>query len=387
MKIKKLTYWDKVRNWGFTDLGFDQLVLFIGASGTGKSQILKAIITLSRISRGLTYNGVKWDVTFEQDGIAYKWAGEFENSSHISIKGERTILSTTNEFYKIKSESLLRENETIFSNDGGEITYKNSKLPALRRNSTVHILKNDGEVSKFYEELQYISLTSFDSLNTNYQRGFTVSLSALSSDYSLERFESISTLRNSRYNFITKLYLGYITKNAIVKKIQNRLSDVFQREFEIRFISRNKALGIDFEHDEFNQIPFLQLKEEGVKNWMNLNDISAGMLRTLIHICQIELSKKGSIFLIDEFENGLGINCISEITSMINESVNEYQFILTSHHPYIINNMPVSSWQLVFRENGKLKVSSALKEGIIDPKSNHDYFTQLIQNDRFLTGV
>ena len=44
----------------------------------------------------------------------------------------------------------------------------------------------------------------------------------------------------------------------------------------------------------------------------------------------------GSVILIDEFENSLGVNCLDEITEDVVKESRRLQFILTSHHPYII---------------------------------------------------
>ncbi|KJR41217.1 hypothetical protein MCHI_002890 [Candidatus Magnetoovum chiemensis] len=51
------------------------LVLFVGASGVGKSVILDAIFDLQRIASGASLNGVEWEVEFSIDDTAkrYVW--------------------------------------------------------------------------------------------------------------------------------------------------------------------------------------------------------------------------------------------------------------------------------------------------------------------------
>ena len=85
--------------------------------------------------------------------------------------------------------------------------------------------------------------------------------------------------------------------------------------------------------------PFIQFKEIGVKDWIPVMGMSAGMYRTLIHIIELYLSADGTVILIDEFENSLGVNCIDELTTEMIGATNRIQFIITSHHPYIINNI------------------------------------------------
>jgi len=63
--------------------------------------------------------------------------------------------------------------------------------------------------------------------------------------------------------------------------------------------------------------------------------------------------------LIDEFENSLGVNCIDSITQDLLFGNNQLQFIITSHHPYIINNISPKFWKIVTRKAGIITVYSA----------------------------
>ncbi|MBK8080625.1 MAG: ATP-binding protein [Saprospiraceae bacterium] len=135
----------------------------------------------------------------------------------------------------------------------------------------------------------------------------------------------------------------------------------------------------------FRDYPFIQMKEQGVPKWIQQGKISSGMFRTLIHISEMYLCPDGTIFLIDEFENSLGINCIDELTNDILKSSRQIQFIITSHHPYIINNIDFSSWKLVTRSSGVVKTNPIDK--FISGKSKHDKFMQLMQLKQYETGT
>lgn len=129
----------------------------------------------------------------------------------------------------------------------------------------------------------------------------------------------------------------------------------------------------------------IQIKEKGVEKWISQSDISSGMLRSLMQISEIYLCPEGSVLLMDEFENSLGVNCIDELTNDILSVDRNIQFILTSHHPYIINNIPYQNWKIVTRKGGKVMVKSATDYRI--GESKHDYFMQLLQLDEFTNGV
>jgi AAA15 family ATPase/GTPase len=108
------------------------------------------------------------------------------------------------------------------------------------------------------------------------------------------------------------------------------------------------------------------------------------MLKTLIHISELYLSPEGTVILIDEFENSLGINCIDVVTDLIRENRN-IQFILTSHHPYIINNIGMEHWKIVTRKGGVVTVKDAKDLNL--GKSRHQAFTQLINLEEYNEGI
>ena len=63
---------------------------------------------------------------------------------------------------------------------------------------------------------------------------------------------------------------------------------------------------------------------------------------------------------------------------------NDYQFIVTSHHPYIINKIPVEKWKIVNREKNVIKSYKA--KDYID-SSNHDSFIKLINSNFYMHGI
>ena len=109
------------------------------------------------------------------------------------------------------------------------------------------------------------------------------------------------------------------------------------------------------------------------------------MHKTLALLASIYLSSQKSIFLIDEFENSFGVNCIDMITQKIALNPLGNQFILSSHHPYIINKIPVDKWRLVTRRKTNVKVEAVDEQ--ITSQSKHDAFIQLINLDEFSDGI
>ncbi|MFE7822297.1 hypothetical protein ACFU1R_29605, partial [Priestia megaterium] len=89
-----------------------------------------------------------------------------------------------------------------------------------------------------------------------------------------------------------------------------------------------------------------------------------------------------SIIIIDEFENSLGVNCIDLVAGQLLQ--NKKQFIITSHHPYIINKISYTHWRIVIRNANKVIVRSSDYYRL--GSSNHEAFKELLNLDAFLEG-
>lgn len=190
---------------------------------------------------------------------------------------------------------------------------------------------------------------------------------------------SIEVLRTLDLNVIVKLYLSSLHCKEIFQTIKEMYIEIFPLVEDIRFICKEIRS---------NKEPYFyietQIKEKGIVNWIKRDDISSGMFRSLIHIAEIYLRNDGTVFLIDEFENSLGVNCIDKLTNEIISTDRDVQFIITSHHPYIINNIDFSHWKLVVRNGSVVKAIPV--SNIINGESSHDKFMQLIQLSEYQTG-
>ena len=129
------------------------------------------------------------------------------------------------------------------------------------------------------------------------------------------------------------------------------------------------------------------LKEEGVKGWVTSPRISSGMNRIFSHLIDLALAPPGTVIIIDEVENSLGVNCLPEIIDRFLRRPQGLQFILTSHHPYIIQNIPSDQWQIVTRKGSTVRVVAAKTIPAIKTNSAHGKFIQLINLKEFEEGI
>jgi predicted ATPase len=115
--------------------------------------------------------------------------------------------------------------------------------------------------------------------------------------------------------------------------------------------------------------------------------MSSGMFRTLVHLVDISLAPPGSVILIDEFENSLGINCMPELTDFVMSKAALMQFILISHHPYIISKIPYKTWKLVRRKGGEVSVINATDIPQLQTGSRLNKFIQLANLPEYEEGI
>ena len=370
MRIIRFSYYDKTRNWGFENLEFLKLTLLVGASGVGKTQILRAIENIIQVSDGTSFNGITWDITFESiAGNIYHWTGEFENKPTSSFEDMGKIQSPG-----ILNEQLTENDKVIITRNENSILFQGKETVKLSPyQSALYLLKAEPVIKEIQSGFSKIKMieTSANDFSTYIYAENTLTL-----------YKSVREIINSDLTVDYKLLIAYyLPDKTLFDSIKQRYMDIFPQIEDIQIIKNNYIHPTNQKLNIYN----VQFKEKEVEEWILPDDMSSGMLRSFNQICELYLSPEGSVLLMDEFENSLGVNCIDELTNDILSSRRNIQFILTSHHPYIINNIPYQNWKIVTRKAGKVTVKSASDYRI--GESKHDYFMQLLQLDDFSNGV
>jgi len=381
MKIDKLSFTNKDTNWKLEPVRFDSLTLLVGASGVGKTRILKSILSLKNITRGKSVNGAKWLIKFStEDGNTYKWEGEFENrgflpDSMFSIN----IEDDEKDEPKIENEKLYKNEKILIKRDSENIFLNGIKTVKLSQSeSVISLLKEEDVIKDIHTEFEKIIFD--DNSGNSSARHFALDDKI---EEKLIKYKSLNDIRKSNEDTKLKLYFAYTNQRGEFDEIADSFIDVFPHVEAVKIeplLSTEKKLPFFLRN-----VPFIQIKEKGVKNWIDETKISSGMLRTLMHISELHLCADSSIILIDEFENSLGVNCIDELTSNILSAGRNLQFIITSHHPYIINHIDHSHWKLVSRNAGAVVAHNASEFNF--NKSKHKAFTQLINLDLYNNGA
>ena len=370
MKIQSFKFSNNKQNWHIQEVKFEELNLLIGGSGVGKTRILKALNLICDVAKGRNNNldDLEWSIYFSHLGRNYRW--ELKSSS---TKNKEMFLNLNeSEQTEIVYEKLVRYDDDseleILLRTNLDSKFNNEKLPKLKRTESAITLLSEEDliipVRKAFERLifnfqllqEFILTISIDSsAETNL-------LNEINIDDFKEYFAGDPpVLKALRLQKFFPLIFNEIKKSYI---------DIFPDVKDVR-VSNDSDLKNEF-------VLSFEIEEVGLQAWIPQEQISSGMFRTLIFLVEVISAPKESVILIDEFENSLGINCIAEVTDFILDKSPNIQFILTSHHPYIINNIPWETWQIVSKSGNKVKVKKSTDIPELNTASSLDKFTQLV---------
>jgi predicted ATPase len=351
----------------------------VGASGVGKTKILGAIAQLKEIAQGHSFNGIAWNVKFETlEKKTYIWQGEFEQraKSPFDLSDE----AKKEEKYNIISEQLIENDIKIINRNSDKLIFNGEETVKLSpQQSAVSLLKEEELISPVFKSLTKVQLIDYTEI---LWKSMIVISDITTTEYLVKKYDTIEKIKESNKEIYEKLFLASVVNNSIFESIKRRYITIFPQVEDIRFAPADSTTDTPFYFKEDYLVA--QIKEKGVERW--IQEFSSGMFRSLMQIGELYLCPEGSVLLKDEFENSLGVNCIDELTNDILNSEREIQFILTSHHPYIINNIPYQNWKIVTRKGGNVSIKDAA-DYKIGVSSKHDAFMQLLQLDEFTNGI
>lgn len=364
--------------WGFDEILFtNNLTLLVGGSGVGKTQILRSIDDLQDISNGKSINGFEWTVRFSNSqNKEFEWSGAFsvieKNDSYFNfaIGNESADSDEGKPKTTILFEKLESNGYTIVKRTADEILFNGVPMPKLSSTqSIIQILKEEESIKEVKDAFAKILFKDHTRRETGGLMLANKPIVALKSKYA-----DLDAVKNSNESIKIKLFLASELSLDVFQNIKERFIDVFPHVEDVKIAQIEDE---NFPFDIRQTIPVLSIKEHNVPKWIREDRMSSGMLRTIMHISEIFLSNDGSIILIDEFENSLGVNCIDVLTEDLIHENKHIQFIATSHHPYIINNIPYEYWKIVTRNGGRIAIKNASDYRL--GRSKQDAFIQLIK--------
>lgn len=337
------------------------ITLLVGLSGVGKTQILNAIeysLKLA-VNKNLRLEPYNVSLEFDIDDKKYIWIYRIEQD----IKED--FIESKEEKYAFKYEELSENGTCIIKRELDHVKITGyDRIPTPKKDESLLVQYSEDkfirpiivELMKLYPiEIDMdvrgaIDRESFNMFKEKVRRSVQ---NENKSDF--ERFSHLPVP--------LKLYIAKEYYPDIYVQIFSAVKDLFM---EIN--------SIDIVEDTARDISMVAINVYG--NKLLQHEISNGMLKTIYYIVELITMSKNSLVLIDEFENGLGVNCIDVLAEILLSERNDLQFIITSHHPKIINQISNKKWKIIDRDIACVKNISAEDYGI--SHSQHDAYFNLI---------
>jgi hypothetical protein len=382
VKITRFKFDDHGADWHLEETAFDSFNLLVGVSGVGKTRILEALRRVCRMATGsrTSPGQIEWQLGFEHEGRSYQWDGRTGAKPSAGLLED---VSSEEDDVIILQEKLMPVGEVpLIERDQHGIRFRDQTMPPLADlGSAIHILKSEKELSAIRQGFLLITFSAARSSRiaiVNGKLDDANELKTLTQDVPLELV--YVTLKQHRLTPIMSAYFLQVVYPEKFSEIKDEFLDIFSSLTDMRV-----ELSVLPGDEERHSLQFA-IQERGSSRWIQQSEISSGMLLTLAHIFEMALAPPGSVIVIDEFENSLGVNCMSDLARLISKRA-DCQVILTSHHPYIINTIPVDAWKLVTRKGGHVRVTSARDIPEMQSASRLEAFTRLINLPQFEEGI
>lgn len=363
MRIRSIEFKNYETGLEIEDIKFNvDITLLVGLSGVGKTQILSAI--------GYTFDLIKGrrDKLFEADCKIKFELKEKEYTWEYSIKKTDNPLLVEKEYeYHFKYEKLTCNDKVLLKrNENKSIKVDGfKKLPTPRaEQSIISQYAEDDIFREIYEaarnvneidlELSIRGAVSAESF-VEVKNKLDSMLKNKSKEFKIQDF--------SQFPIPIKLYL---------------LKEYFYDDYVRIFDSLKELFGeindISVKKNEVEDVYVIAIEVYG--KTIEQHNISNGMLKSLYYIIEWMTLPQNSLVLIDEFENGLGVNCIDVLAESIIHECPNIQFIITSHHPKIINQIDPIKWKVIDRKISTVTNIDAEDMGI--GNSRHEAYYNLI---------
>lgn len=393
--ILTFEYEDLETGWRLEPVTFGPANLLVGPSGAGKTRILRALADARQAAlfglQGLP--SARWRLEVEVGDAngsktVYSWRAETEVSFSRSLSGARDRRAPESEFdsdARFVREEILRADAAVVERDG-RFRFKGETLPRLDvKTSAVELLSSEDEIEPLYRCLQRIR---FPRIEFQLVRGALGTLEAAEADRRRLGGDLGALRRETAMSVPWRLYILQRDHAQLFGRVVDDFRDIFPTVEELR-VDTWEELGFKPRLEESYMASRLALgmKEEGVAGWIFHHDFSSGMEKTLNLLVEVALAPAGTVFLVDELENSLGVNCLPDVAELMLQGLDRIQFLATSHHPQVINGIPTRYWKVVTRRGSSVRVLDAESIPSLKTASPLEKFTQLLNLPEYEEGV
>lgn len=381
MKITKFKFTNYQEDWTLNETLFSEFNLLLGVSGSGKTRILHALQTVCEVglSTEEPLSNCEWALELIAQGKTFYWSAK---TSTITQDTSTTYLNfiddkkqTTNPPPHFVHEQIICDDKTILVNRVvDKFVFKGTELPKLKNTeSAITLLSDEDTITPLYRALCRVIFSLATNTLLDLMPYDSFSLYRIK-----ERYPNWESLHQAiDVPPLVKACIFYQDYPKQFEKIKDAYLAIFEEVEDLKVGTEDELNPAKATLGTMDWLT-IAVKEKGVKNWLNQDKLSAGMLRTLILLIEWTLAPPGSVIVIDEFEKSLGVNCLPQLTEYLLSRAGELQLIISSHHPYVIKSTPAKHWKFVTRSNSTVTVLN--KETILATKnaSDKDMVIQLI---------
>jgi hypothetical protein len=275
------------------------------------------------------------------------------------------------------------EEVPIVKRDGKSFIFNDKDMPKLpKKENSVWLLKEEDLIRPIHEGFSNI-------LRRRFHQEALMDVSAYET-IPPGLIEKMKKERNLKTLFLLNLNL-----NGNLFFLSQHFKDIFDKictsyKAVFPFVTETQILDVrelDKNISIPGVVPVFCVKERKLDEWIQLKDLSSGMQKVLLILADIFVLPKGGIYVIDEYENSLGINAIDFFPAFIMDVEKDIQFFVTSHHPYIINKIPVDNWYIFHRRGSQVSIKHGQELIKRFGKSKQKAFIKLINDPFYTEGV
>lgn len=355
----------------FSKINLQEVGLFVGQSGSGKTRLLNSIFNVATFAIGR--GGIllaSWEIVVEHENKRFYWEYNAED-----VKGRGKII--TKEIIKFSNKNT-KHIEVLVDRTSDMFTFKGNELPKLPpSSSSIYLLKEEELIKPLYDGWSKLIRRNFSGNELMTASSYSNIPAEVERLFKTEKNKGLYELFN--YNLNLRLFLIEKYDKEKYEEIIDKFKAIFPFVIDCKM---SDATKIGLSDMQIGFTPVFVIKELGIQKELPLHELASGMIKVLLILTDVLTLPDGAIYLMDEYENSLGVNAIDFLPGLLLEHKNNKQFLITSHHPYLINQMPVSNWYVLSRKG--LKVDIKYGEELVKRygKSTQQAFTQLI-NDPF----
>ena len=345
----------------------DDITLLVGLSGVGKTQILNAIeysLKLA-VNKNLRLEPYNTTLCFQIGEEVYVWSYRIQQDHAEDIFESKEIkyFFAYEKLQNIKGDILMQRTPDTIQVTGYD------KVPTPKKDESLLVqYSEDAFVEPIISEMLklYPIEIEMDVRGAIAQESFNMFKAKIK-----ESFKENEKQPFEKFSHLPVPLKIYITKEYYPQMYAQIFSAVKELFMEIN--------SIDIVEDPDREIYMVAIDVYGKR--LLQHEISNGMLKTIYYIVELITMSKNSLVLIDEFENGLGVNCIDVLAELLLGERRDLQFVITSHHPKIINQISNKKWKIIERDIATVKNFTAEEYGIMH--SQHDAYFNLINRWEF----